>query len=50
MWHIETWIVTCALYLISSWREVVDPETRKVMFVNIETGECAWKLPEGETS
>ncbi|XP_062513419.1 rho GTPase-activating protein 39-like [Corticium candelabrum] len=34
----------------SSWREVVDPETRKVMFVNIETGECAWKLPEGETS
>ncbi|XP_065835869.1 uncharacterized protein [Oscarella lobularis] len=32
----------------SAWRRITEPQSKKTMYVNTKTGECAWNEPDGE--
>ena len=31
---------------VYEWVEIVEPETRKLMYANVATGDCRWEAPQ----
>ena len=31
---------------VYEWVEIVEPETRKLMYANVATGDCRWEVPQ----